>query len=105
MKYKYIIHWFFTPRDSAGNVYSHFKIVDTRSGRIIHGKDACESNLRGVPFFLNGNQHKQNYWFAATQIPWRTYVHNTKTIEHIGCDSAVIAQVFRKAMKTRKRKA
>jgi hypothetical protein len=105
MKYRYIIHWFFTPRDSSGNVYSYFAIADTRSGRIMHGKDACESNLRGVPFFLNGKQHQQNYWFAQTQIPWRTYVHNTKTIEYIGCDSAELAEKFRKVMKSRKRKA
>jgi hypothetical protein len=105
MKYKFILHWFFTPRNRSGNVSSYFALADTRSGRIIHGHSAPESNLRGVIFELNGGEHKQNYWFAQTQIPSREFNYRTKDIDYIGCDPAVIAAAFRKAMKSRKRRA
>jgi len=105
MKYKYILHWFFTPRDRAGNVCSYFAIVDTRSGRVLRGYNTPESNLRGVVFFLNGGEHKQNYWFAQTEVPYRAYVYNTKSMNYIGCDSETIAAAFRKLMKLRKKQA
>jgi len=105
MKYKFIVHWFFTPRDRSGNVYSYFAIADTRSGRIIHGHSAPESNLRAAIFHINGGEHKQNYWFAQSEISKRTFDYNTKDIGYIGCDPEVIAAAFRKELKTRKKRA
>jgi len=104
-KYKFILHWFFTPRDRSGNVYSYFSIVDTRSGRIIQGRDVPESNLREAIYEINGREHKQNYYFAQTEIPKRQYDYNTRNIQYIGCDPETLAMVFYKAMNTRKRSA
>jgi hypothetical protein len=103
MKYKFIVHQFVTPRDRSGNVYSYFAIADTRSGRIIHGLHAHESNLRAAIFDLNGGEHKQNYWFATTEIPKRSFDYYTKDIGYIGCEPSVIANAFRKALRTRKK--
>jgi hypothetical protein len=103
MKYKLIVHWFYVPRDRSGNVYSYFAIADTRSGRVLRGKDAPESNLRAAIYHINGDQHKQNYWFAETSIPWRQFKYRTEDVPYIGCDPLTIAAEFRKMMKSRKK--
>lgn len=104
MKIKYLVTWNYTPLDRSGNVYSYFSIVDTASGRILCGKDAPESNLRGALYFINGGEHKQNYSFCDRQIPWREFVYRTNDIEYIGCGSEEIAAKFKEMMKSRSRK-
>ena len=101
MKYKYILHWFFSPRDSSGNVYSYGVIVDIRSGRQLMVADVPESNLRGVAFDLNGGEHKQNYWWAQTCVPQRELFRRLNTIPHV----SDIPAAFRTMMKSRKRNA
>jgi hypothetical protein len=101
MKIRYIVILNVTPRDRAGNVYSYFSIIDTRSGRILQGKDAPESNLSGAMFHINGGEHKQNYCFTVQQISWREFVYRTDDIEYVGCDSEVIADKFKKLLKSR----
>lgn len=100
-KIKFIITWNFTSNDRSENVYSYFSIVDTRSGRILMGKDVPESNLRGAAFWINGGEHKQNYCFISRQISWREFVNRTNNIEYIGCDSETIASGFKTMMKSR----
>ena len=98
MKYKFIVHQFVTPRDRSGNVYTYFDIADTRSGRVIHGLHAHESNLRAAIFDLNGGEHKQNYWWAATEVPQRELFRRMNDISHV----SDIPAAFRKLMKSRK---
>ena len=103
MKYKFIANIFETPPDRSGNVYSYFALADTRSGRIIHGTDVHESNLRAAIFELNSGEHKNNYWFTTTTFDRRRFNHLVRDIPYIGCESKTIAEAFRKAMKTRKK--
>jgi len=103
MKYKYIIHRFYTPRDNSGNVYCIFSITDTRSGRQLVGKDVPESNLRGLPFDLNGGEWKQNYYYAETAISKREFSDRAKDTPYVGCCPSKIAAAFKKMMKSRKR--
>jgi hypothetical protein len=98
---RYIVHWFFSPRDSSGNVYSYFVIADVRSGRILRGKDVPESNLRAAMFAINGGQHRQNYWFAQTEVKQRELFYRMKDIPYIGSSEA-IAEAFHKMMRSRK---
>jgi hypothetical protein len=100
-KYKFILHWFFSPRDRSGNVYSYGCIVDTKSGRCLRVADVPESNLRGVAFDLNGGEHKQNYWWAATEVPQRELFRRMNDIPHV----SDIPAAFRKLMKSRKKGA
>ena len=97
MKYKYIVNWYYVPRDRAGNVYSYFVIADTRSGRFLYGKDQPESNLRAAMFNLNGS-HKQNYWFECIAKKWHDYASFTKNVPYIGD----IPAAFREVMRSRK---
>ena len=101
MKYKYIAHWFYSPRDRNGNVYSYGIIADTRSGRSLAVADIPESNLRGVIFDLNGGEHKQNYWFAQTAVPQRELFRRMKDMHHI----SDVPGAFRRMMKSRKKNA
>lgn len=103
MKYKYILHRFQTNRDTSGNVYSYFALADTRSGRVLRGRDVPESNAQGAIFILNGNQHKQNYWSATTTLPSRQFDYSVKDIPYHGCSPENIADAFRKMMKSRKK--
>jgi hypothetical protein len=98
MKYKYIVHWFYSPRDVCGNVYSYAIIADTRSGRYLEVANVPESNLRSVIFALNGNQHKQNYWWAQTVIPKRQLNRRLMGIPYI----RDIPETFRKMMRSRR---
>ena len=103
MKYKLIAHIFETAPDRSGNVCRYFALADTRSGRIIHGLDVHDSNLRAAIYEVNGGEHKNNYWFATTTITRRQFDYLTKDIPYLGCDPKAIADAFRKAMKTRKK--
>jgi hypothetical protein len=104
MKYKFILHRFQTNRDTSGNVYSYFALADTRSGRVLYGRDVPESNAQGAMFILNGNQHKQNYWSATTTLSSRLFDYYVKDIPYIGCSPEQVASAFQKMMKSRKKK-
>jgi hypothetical protein len=99
MKYKYIVVWFYTPKDSSGNVYSYGQIVDTRSGRILWIQDCPESNLTWAIADLNG-EPKNNYYFIRSRITWKDYVRVTAKIPVF---TGEIADAFRKMMKSRKK--
>ena len=100
MKYKYIVTWFYTPRDRSNNVYSYGHIVDTRSGRMLEINDCPESNLKYAICELNDG-HKQNYYFTRCQISWREFKRATDKIPMFRGE---IADQFRKMMKSRKKK-
>jgi hypothetical protein len=102
-KYKYLISISNTLPDRSGNVYTYFIIADSVSGRSIRGIDVPESNICSVPFYLNGGEHKENYWLTTTILSRKQFDYYTKNVHYIGCGAEEIAQAFRKAMKTRKK--
>ena len=105
MRYKYIIHFYWSPRDVNGNVYTIFKIISTRSGRMVCGRDASKSNVQGAMFYLNNNEPKQNYYFAESQIPKRQLLRMMRDLHggfpYIGCDGEGIAKEVKKAFRLR----
>lgn len=105
MKIKYIIHWFFVPRDRSGNVYSYVAITDTRSGRTLLTHDVPESNATAIAFHLNGEEHKQNYYFAKSQITWQEFKRliNSGTVPYVSSSPEDLATAFKKVLRSRKK--
>jgi hypothetical protein len=98
-KYKYIIHFIEASRD-----YNMFIIVDTRSGRLLRGIHVPEANVRGVVYYLNGQEHKSNYYFAKTTVPVREFkTWWSNDVPHVGSQPEEIAAKFIAMMKSRKR--
>ena len=102
---KYVANWLYTPRDTSGNIYSYFVITDTGSGRRLMGRDAPESNVRGVIFELSGKEWKRNYIFTATEIPRRRFKYAVDNVSYVGTNPEEIADAFRKMMRSRKKGA
>ena len=100
MKIKYIIQWFYTPRDISGNVYSYVIITDTRTGRSIKSSDVPESNARLVAFYLNGKNHVNNYHFVTTELTKRQFKYYSPL--YLSCDPEVLAAAMLKEIRRRK---
>ena len=101
MKYRYIIHFIEADRDR-----NMFIITDTRSGRSLRGRHVPEANVRLVVYYLNGMEHKNNYYFATTTVPIRQFNNWwVKDVPYVGADPADIADKFLKMMKSRKQGA
>lgn len=100
MKIKYILQWFYTPRDRSGNVYSYFRLTDTATGRQLAGMEVPESNARAILYHLNGNEHIQNYYYAETAITKREMnrVRIHGGFGYIGCDPEKIAVQFKEML-------
>ena len=95
---KYIVHYI-----SANQYDTMFIITDTRSGRRLQGIGAPKANVSLVVYYLNGQQHCQNYYFVETTVPVREFkAWWIKGVEHVGSNPEDIAAVFTKMMKSRK---
>jgi hypothetical protein len=103
MKIKYIIQWFFTPHDRCGNSYTYVVVTDTRTGRRISSSDVPESNARLVAFYLNGQQHVNNYYFAESQISKKQL--NYWNPSYLSSCPEVLAKALVKEIRRRKPKA
>jgi hypothetical protein len=98
MKYRYIVHYIEASRD-----HNMFIITDTRSGRSLRGKHVPEANVRLVVYYLNGQEHKQNYYFVSGVVPVRHFKEWwVKNVPYIGSQPEEIAAAFIKMMKSRK---
>lgn len=98
MKYRYIVHFIEASRD-----HNMFIITDTRSGRSLRGRHVPEANVRLAVYFLNGQEHKQNYYFATSNVPVRQFkAWWVQTVPYVGCQPEDIAAAFLKMMKSRK---
>ena len=94
MKIKYIIQLFYTPRDINGNVYTFVRLTDTRTGRTMEVRDVPASNARSSPYYLNGCEHVQNYYFCETQLTKREFKWCIKNVNYISSCADVLAQTF-----------
>ena len=100
MKYRYIVHYIEADRDR-----NMFILTDTRSGRSLRGRNVPESNVRLAVYFLNGQEHKQNYYFVNTRTDIRNFKYWwVKNVPYIGSSPEDIAAAFLKMMKSRKSK-
>lgn len=98
MKYRYIVHFIEASRD-----HNMFILTDTRSGRSLRGRHVPEANVRLVVYHLNGQEHKNNYYFATTTVPVRQFKNWWgKNVPYIGCQPEEIAARFITMMKSRK---
>jgi hypothetical protein len=98
MKYRYIIHFIEADRDR-----NMFIITDTRSGRSLRGRHVPENNVRCSVFYLNGQEHKSNYYFVSTQVTLREFKNWwVKNVPYIGSSPEEIAAAFLKMMKSRR---
>jgi len=100
MKYRYIVHYIEADRDR-----NMFIITDTRSGRSLRGRHVPESNVRLAVYFLNGQEHKGNYYFVTTTVNVRQFKNWwVKNVPYVGSSPEDIAAAFLKMMKSRKSK-
>jgi len=100
MKYRYIVHYIEASRD-----HTMFILTDTRSGRSLRGRHVPEANVRMAVYFLNGQEHKQNYYFATSTVPIRQFkAWWVKNVPYVGSSPEDIAAAFFKMMKSRKSK-
>jgi hypothetical protein len=98
MKYRYIAHFVEADRD-----HNMFILTDTRSGRCLRGRNVPEANLRMAIYFLNGQEHKQNYYFATTTVGVRQFkAWWLPKVPYVGTQPEEIAAAFLKIMKSRK---
>ena len=101
MKYRYIIHYIEASRD-----HNMFIITDTRSGRSLRGRQVPEANVRLVVYHLNGQEHKQNYYFVTSTVAVRSFqAWWAANVSYIGTQPEEIAAKFIAMMKSRKSRA
>ena len=99
MKYRYIVHFIEADRD-----HKMFILTDTRSGRVLRGRCVPESNVRMAIYFLNGQEHKQNYYFVTSTVPVRQFINwwMKNDVPYVGTQPEEIAAAFLKMMKSRR---
>jgi len=98
MKYRYIIHFIEADRDR-----NMFIITDTRSGRKLEGRCVPEANVRLAVYYINGQEHKQNYYFVITTVGLRQFQNWwVKNVPFVGTSPEEIAAAFLKMMKSRR---
>ena len=98
MKYKYIIHFIEADRDRT-----MFIITDTRSGRRLCGVHVPEANVRLAVYYLNGQEHKQNYYWTTTTVGVRQFESWwAKNVPYTVSQPEDIAARFIAMMKSRK---
>ncbi len=98
MKYRYIVHYIEASRD-----HNMFILTDTRSGRSLRGRHVPEANVRMAIYFMNGQEHKGNYYFATTTTTIREFkAWWVRNVPYIGCQPEEIAARFIAMMKSRK---
>ena len=101
MKYRYIIHFIEADRDR-----NMFILTDTRSGRSLRGRHVPEANVRLVVYYLNGQEHINNYYFATTTVSIRQFQEWwVKDVPYVGTAPEEIAAAFLKMMKSRRKGA
>jgi len=97
---KFIIQWFHTPYDSSNNSYTYVVVTDTRTGRQISSTDVPESNARLVAYYLNGEEHVSNFYWAESTISKRQLKYwNT---HYISSCPETLATAFLKEIRRRK---
>lgn len=103
LKIKYVIQWFYTPHDYSGNSYTFVVVTDTRTGRSIRSSDVPESNARLIAFYLNGQQHEQNFIFTKTEMKKRQMKYYN--VEYLSSCAESLAKAFQTEIRRRKSKA
>ena len=93
MKIKYILDLLYNERDFAGNVYWAFRLTSTATGKQSTGRiSGGESNIRGAMYYLNGEQHTNNYYYTSHQMKKREFNRLTAGWPYAGCQSEELAK-------------
>jgi len=100
-RFKYIVHHI----TKANDTLNYVVITDTQSGKQLASRDVPESNAKAVILELSGGQWKQNYYFVETTIDSRRFKYYADDIPHISSDPVVLAEAFRKVMRSRKKRS
>lgn len=101
LKYEFIIHRLATNPDRYGNVSDYVVVTDVRNGRSISSTDVPHSNAHFTAYYINGKEHKQNFFFCETTLTKKQYRYYTQNVKYISCDSEVLAAAFIKERRKR----
>lgn len=94
-KIEFVCNCFSSERDRDGNTYTAFDLLDTRTGRSVHGIDVPASNLREAIKILSGGEWRGNYVFNEITMARRRFDKWSSGLRYIGSSPEQIAEAFR----------